>query len=422
MGCCASDVNEGDWDDDEMDEVKALIRDKDAAGNPIMVSLSIEARGLGTTASSTPSSPAPTIVRVDAFAVVFEDTLATSLSSTNPYSLNHSGTVVGRTETQYNTPNPKFENTIVVPYKFEEVQHLSFRFFDEESKLGILREQGYLGEVKVELATLWSESPFHAPIIEEETGVHIGDAVISATEVKTESVPEEVVAVFKLSDLHTSHTLAKTQPFITVSRVVDQEVVTIAKTESRAFPSKLSEIEYSPLHVKVDRLCKGDYNALLVLEAFTRDVNGRPTPIGLCRTNLATLLSEGYREYELVDDIKKINAGYTRSGVLTVMQLRVEKCHTFLDFVRSGFDINLTVAIDFTKSNKPFDQERSLHYRKGDNKTNEYVAAIEAVGGVMCCYDQDQEFPVYGFGARLPDGNISHCFPCTMMQDCVEVW
>ena len=42
---------------------------------------------------------------------------------------------------------------------------------------------------------------------------------------------------------------------------------------------------------------------------------------------------------------------------------------------------------------------------------NEYVHAIKSVGSVLAPYDSDQLIPAYGFGARMPDGQVSHCFP-----------
>jgi len=34
--------------------------------------------------------------------------------------------------------------------------------------------------------------------------------------------------------------------------------------------------------------------------------------------------------------------------------------------------------------------------------------------------DVDNTFNVFGFGARLPDGNVSHCFPVTFADPKVE--
>ena len=434
--CCAGPAQDGDWDEDELDEVKALIRDRDAAGNPITVALRIEARDLGRPRASLPTNPMfrrdEEQVSLDPFAVVVEERAQQGLGMT----ATSAGTrdsrpcvaeqIVGRTETKYGTRDPCFESTVNIPYKFEEVQTLTIRFYDEETKIGVLREQGYLGEMCVELAALWAESPYMETIVDVETGVEVGVAVVTATEVKEEAVPEEIVAVFELAHMSDTSRVGRTEPFLTVSRVVDQELVPVAKTQSRLLPQGSRKnpavLQWPPLHVKVDRLCKGDYSALLVLEVFTKEATtGKHRLIGATQTNLRTLLSQGFKEYELVNDVKREDPLYVRSGVLSVASIQVEQCHSFLDFVRGGFDINLTVAIDFTKSNKPFDSEKSLHYRRSDNRTNEYMAAIQAVGAVMCCYDKDQEFPVYGFGARLPSGQISNCFPCTMMPNNVEV-
>jgi hypothetical protein len=89
------------------------------------------------------------------------------------------------------------------------------------------------------------------------------------------------------------------------------------------------------------------------------------------------------------------------------------KNYTFLDYLRGGMQINLTVAIDFTGSNgdptKPF----SLHYL-GTNG-NSYEVAISSCGNIVAYYDYDQLFPAFGFGGKFcGDNNVSHCFPLNM--------
>ena len=72
--------------------------------------------------------------------------------------------------------------------------------------------------------------------------------------------------------------------------------------------------------------------------------------------------------------------------------------------------INLTVAIDFTRSNGPPNQPNSLHYL-GAQRT-QYEIAIEACGNIVGYYDYDQKFPAFGFGAKFyGNANIDNCFP-----------
>jgi hypothetical protein len=68
------------------------------------------------------------------------------------------------------------------------------------------------------------------------------------------------------------------------------------------------------------------------------------------------------------------------------------------------------VAIDFTGSNGDPRKPGTLHHISRDGRTlNGYEKAITAVGGILSKYDTDQNFPVYGFGAKY-DGVVRHCF------------
>jgi len=68
----------------------------------------------------------------------------------------------------------------------------------------------------------------------------------------------------------------------------------------------------------------------------------------------------------------------------------------------------MIVAIDFSRSNKDPSDPASLH----NEKDNAYTEAIRAVGDVLKYYDYDNQFPVYGFGAKLPPNYsiVSQCF------------
>ena len=86
------------------------------------------------------------------------------------------------------------------------------------------------------------------------------------------------------------------------------------------------------------------------------------------------------------------------------------KNYSFIDYLRSGMQINLWVAIDFTGSNGAPNLPNSLHYL--GTKNNQYETAIRACGDIVAYYDFDQKFPVFGFGGKFY-GNpvVEHCFP-----------
>jgi len=84
---------------------------------------------------------------------------------------------------------------------------------------------------------------------------------------------------------------------------------------------------------------------------------------------------------------------------------------TFLDFIKAGVRIGLSIGIDFTGSNgHPLDLG-TLHSLKGD-KPNDYERAIRYCGDILAYYDYDQLFPVYGFGAIVNSSNMKEASMC----------
>jgi hypothetical protein len=67
------------------------------------------------------------------------------------------------------------------------------------------------------------------------------------------------------------------------------------------------------------------------------------------------------------------------------------------------------VAIDYTASNGDPKYSGSLHYHN-PYEPNEYVRAIRAVGDILADYDTDGKIPVFGFGAKMHNNTVSHCF------------
>lgn len=93
---------------------------------------------------------------------------------------------------------------------------------------------------------------------------------------------------------------------------------------------------------------------------------------------------------------------------------------SFLDYLRGGLQIGLTIGIDFTGSNGSPSSPSSLHYVGGT--VNSYEAAIRACGDIVAYYDYDQMFPVFGYGASLQGQNVSHCFPISGNSDNPNVY
>jgi hypothetical protein len=65
---------------------------------------------------------------------------------------------------------------------------------------------------------------------------------------------------------------------------------------------------------------------------------------------------EGKKDYTL-------NRKGQRGGNLVLEQFTVIEMPNFMEYLRSGWCINLSVAIDYTASNKDIVEKDSLHYQ-----------------------------------------------------------
>ena len=95
---------------------------------------------------------------------------------------------------------------------------------------------------------------------------------------------------------------------------------------------------------------------------------------------------------------------------------RLIKNINFIDYIKNGVTIKLTIGIDYTSSNKPPNDPCSLHFL--GPSMNDYEQAIKACGMIVAYYDYNQLFPVYGFGAVLKSENKPNmCFNVNMKEN-----
>ncbi|KXS22568.1 Copine-domain-containing protein [Gonapodya prolifera JEL478] len=172
-------------------------------------------------------------------------------------------------------------------------------------------------------------------------------------------------------------------------------------------------------------LTGGDPDRPLLWEVYDFDKNSAHDLIGRFVVSIKQMLGSdratGGKRYDLIDEAKRAKKGrnYTNSGVLVVDHLSQKREFSFLDYVASGVEMSLAVAVDFTASNGDPRQPTSLHFRDPSNNINSYQRALLGVGQVLEPYDTDKAFPAYGFGAKIPipgtsDYTVSHLFPLNL--------
>lgn len=94
------------------------------------------------------------------------------------------------------------------------------------------------------------------------------------------------------------------------------------------------------------------------------------------------------------------------NGLKAFIKCTVESHPTFISYLRSGMNINLTIGIDFTGSNGHYKDQPSYHYLDGG--MNNYEKAIRSCGDIVAHYDNHQLFPVFGFGFCFIDSNLNN--------------
>ena len=146
--------------------------------------------------------------------------------------------------------------------------------------------------------------------------------------------------------------------------------------------------EFPKLKKKSQRLC----NSQLDLPIQIQIINQVYEKIVKASVETTFEKLEHQKEFQLQNI-----ADRTPYGTLRVRDFRVDERPLFLDYLRMGWQINMSVAIDFTASNGYCKSPNSLHFMS-EGKENQYQMAIRNVGKILEAYDADKSFPVYGFG------------------------
>jgi hypothetical protein len=136
--------------------------------------------------------------------------------------------------------------------------------------------------------------------------------------------------------------------------------------------------------------------------------------------------SKGRVTYTLTKTAEELSGMYDQTFVVPLSHRRnmtlkhkskIKNNYTFIDYLQSGVQIGLGIAIDFTGSNGHPRDQGTLHYIS-PGVPNGYERAIMSCGNIIAYYDYDQMFPVYGFGAVVPgEAQASMCFNLNMQQD-----
>ena len=155
-------------------------------------------------------------------------------------------------------------------------------------------------------------------------------------------------------------------------------------------------------------LCNGNLSKPLLIE-FYDFLNNKSH--GYAIFLLENFNSNNAMKYNLYNE--------SRSNLTAVVSLECNliRQYSFVEYLAGGLQICLFIAIDFTQSNGDPSEFNSLHYI-GGNIPNSYEKVIKTCGDIVAYYDADQLFPVFGYGAILPETHqVNHCFNLNFQVD-----
>lgn len=316
-----------------------------------------------------------------------------------------------RTERIDNCHDPHFVSKVHMVYRFEELQPLKFEMYDCDSNSSNLADHDFLGWATCNLAQIISGGKLEMLLLPKEKSFgeqNLGYIQISAEELSTSK--DEVVLKFSGHNLDRKDWFGKSDPFLEFYKSNETGLYSLVhRTEVIKFNLNPVWKEFS---ISVRALCNGDYDRSLKVVCYDWNRSGNHSLIGEFYSSLRALLDESStRQFTCIHPQKKASKrNYKGSGEISVDKCILRPVYSFLDYIKGGTQMFCTFAIDFTGSNGDPSSPESLHYIT-EMGYNSYEQAIIAVGSIIQDYDSDKQFPVLGFGAKLPpDGRVSHEF------------
>uniref|UniRef100_A0A914HIT1 Copine n=1 Tax=Globodera rostochiensis TaxID=31243 RepID=A0A914HIT1_GLORO len=325
---------------------------------------------------------------------------------------------IGRTERIKNSLNPRWSKKILLSYYFESKQHLRFNIYDIDSESDELSKHDFLGRCECELADIVSAPDGALSLPLKDLPNQSGLLTICAEEVD-DGQRESVHFVCHGIGLKQSQSLLNSfcmgkrkRTFLELYRLMDNgSRLMVHRTENAR---GAHNPEWKPFEVSVRHLCAGEKDRQFVVECYElREASGKHRLVGFLSTSVNALLNapKGLR-LELLKADKKGHSDHPKAvGTVHFLEVRLQREHSFLDFVSRGMQLEFAVSVDLTASNGEVTRPSSLHHIDAQ-RLNQYECAISAVLEICEHYNRTKQFEAYGFGAKIPPAYaVSHMFP-----------
>lgn len=303
---------------------------------------------------------------------------------------------LGRTKPTPLTQNLSFTEEFPVTYKFQSQQELRLSLFKIEEE-----ERFLIGHCISDLSKLLGSL----------TKLTIKDSEVNDTGMfflRCDEVlltKQKIIFVLRCEELDDLDTFDKSDPYLMIYRESPGGWVFIERTKT--IMNNLNP-QWDPIVMDYSLFCHCDPNIMIRIDVFDYDSPTKSEMIGRCNFLAKNFVTGAV--YPVLNPEKMTSSKYKGSGRLIVASSELVTENSFIDYIRGGMNLNVTIGIDYTASNGMPTNNNSLHFN-GEGHVNEYEAAIRALGKILNNYDSDQRFPVFGFGG-IPNwlNEVSHAF------------
>ena len=171
------------------------------------------------------------------------------------------------------------------------------------------------------------------------------------------------------------------------------------------------EVDWTEIKNKIIFKLNSGNNPIYKSECISNSgtFNSVKIPAGILNKGMQFIFIDAKNETmaDVTTNIKEMVTGRTIQVQMSknrcfniISKSKIKRILSFIDYLKAGVQIGLSIAIDFTGSNGHPSTKTSLHYI-GGLEPNLYERAIYSCGNICAYYDYDQMFPCYGFGAKI---------------------
>lgn len=291
-----------------------------------------------------------------------------------------------------------FDKSFVIDYYFEMKQTL---------KLYVKEESNVIAEVETTVGKIMGSKS------QQSSFPFTGNNGITG-QILVRGVPVKENDTNLILGIQAKFENSNVKPFFVIKRNssnVPGEINWIAAYKSEVLQDYPKVSNFGQVCLSTQFLTNGNLDQMPVLVEFF-DYSNPKQPIGGYCSNLNKLVENNTQTVALMSP-----TGAPLEDKKFLLNSNLSKSYKFLDYIKGGTKISAMIAIDFTASNGNPNETDSLH--SVQKVPNLYEMAIDSCVSTIANYDTDQQFPVFGYGAKVDPKNdqVSHCFPINMTND-----